>query len=67
MGIAISEEDTLNGVIVKSLTEHGVAAKVRLYHSHCHEVTEKGIAAEYHSKSATFPFRMDASKLEIRS
>ncbi|XP_066224269.1 multiple PDZ domain protein isoform X2 [Saccopteryx leptura] len=27
LGIAISEEDTLNGVIVKSLTEHGVAAK----------------------------------------
>ncbi|XP_047379862.1 multiple PDZ domain protein isoform X5 [Sciurus carolinensis] len=27
LGIAISEEDTLSGVIVKSLTEHGVAAK----------------------------------------
>ncbi|XP_032156110.1 multiple PDZ domain protein isoform X14 [Sapajus apella] len=26
LGIAISEEDTLNGVIIKSLTEHGVAA-----------------------------------------
>ncbi|XP_031789913.1 multiple PDZ domain protein isoform X5 [Piliocolobus tephrosceles] len=25
LGIAISEEDTLNGVIIKSLTEHGVA------------------------------------------
>nr|KAF6314976.1 hypothetical protein mMyoMyo1_013235 [Myotis myotis] len=27
LGIAISEEDTLRGVIIKSLTEHGVAAK----------------------------------------
>ncbi|XP_044242864.3 multiple PDZ domain protein isoform X17 [Ursus arctos] len=27
LGIAISEEDTLSGVIIKSLTEHGVAAK----------------------------------------
>ncbi|XP_039733429.1 multiple PDZ domain protein isoform X8 [Pteropus medius] len=27
LGIAISEEDTLNGVIIKSLTEHGVAAR----------------------------------------
>ncbi|KAM5261611.1 multiple PDZ domain protein isoform 29-T38 [Hipposideros larvatus] len=27
LGIAISEEDTLNGVVIKSLTEHGVAAK----------------------------------------
>ncbi|XP_051019673.1 multiple PDZ domain protein isoform X2 [Acomys russatus] len=27
LGIAISEEDTLNGVVVKSLTEHGGAAK----------------------------------------
>ncbi|XP_054989703.1 multiple PDZ domain protein isoform X2 [Sorex araneus] len=27
LGIAISEEDTINGVIVKSLTENGVAAK----------------------------------------
>ncbi|KAM6182197.1 multiple PDZ domain protein [Erethizon dorsatum] len=27
LGIAVSEEDTLNGVIIKSLTEHGVAAK----------------------------------------
>ncbi|PNI54486.1 MPDZ isoform 5 [Pan troglodytes] len=26
LGIAISEEDTLSGVIIKSLTEHGVAA-----------------------------------------
>nr|XP_039330987.1 multiple PDZ domain protein isoform X1 [Saimiri boliviensis boliviensis] len=26
LGIAVSEEDTLNGVIIKSLTEHGVAA-----------------------------------------
>lgn len=31
LGIAISEDDTLNGVIIKSLTEHGIAAKVRLY------------------------------------
>ncbi|XP_036593733.1 multiple PDZ domain protein isoform X3 [Trichosurus vulpecula] len=27
LGIAISEEDTLNGVVIKSLTDHGVAAK----------------------------------------
>ncbi|XP_043746571.1 multiple PDZ domain protein isoform X6 [Cervus elaphus] len=27
LGIAISEEDTLTGVIIKSLTEHGAAAK----------------------------------------
>uniref|UniRef100_A0A8D0X4D6 Multiple PDZ domain crumbs cell polarity complex component n=1 Tax=Sus scrofa TaxID=9823 RepID=A0A8D0X4D6_PIG len=27
LGIAISEEDTLNGVVIKSLTEHGAAAK----------------------------------------
>ncbi|XP_077918446.1 multiple PDZ domain protein isoform X8 [Halichoerus grypus] len=27
LGIAISEEDTLSGVVIKSLTEHGVAAK----------------------------------------
>ncbi|XP_045325416.1 multiple PDZ domain protein isoform X20 [Leopardus geoffroyi] len=27
LGIAISEEDTLSGVIIKSLTEHGAAAK----------------------------------------
>ncbi|XP_040818745.1 multiple PDZ domain protein isoform X9 [Ochotona curzoniae] len=27
LGIAISEDDTLNGVIIKSLTEHGIAAK----------------------------------------
>ncbi|XP_054544718.1 multiple PDZ domain protein isoform X2 [Talpa occidentalis] len=27
LGIAISEEDTLHGVIIKSLTEHGVAAR----------------------------------------
>ncbi|XP_069908117.1 multiple PDZ domain protein isoform X3 [Oryctolagus cuniculus] len=27
LGIAISEEDTISGVIIKSLTEHGVAAK----------------------------------------
>ncbi|XP_037707179.1 multiple PDZ domain protein isoform X2 [Choloepus didactylus] len=27
LGIAVSEEDTLSGVIIKSLTEHGVAAK----------------------------------------
>ncbi|XP_054439139.1 multiple PDZ domain protein isoform X14 [Pteronotus mesoamericanus] len=27
LGIAISEEDTVSGVIIKSLTEHGVAAK----------------------------------------
>ncbi|XP_012625077.2 multiple PDZ domain protein isoform X2 [Microcebus murinus] len=27
LGIAISEEDTLSGVIIKSLTEHGIAAK----------------------------------------
>uniref|UniRef100_H0WTI1 Multiple PDZ domain protein n=1 Tax=Otolemur garnettii TaxID=30611 RepID=H0WTI1_OTOGA len=27
LGIAISEEDTLRGVVIKSLTEHGVAAK----------------------------------------
>ncbi|XP_060055561.1 multiple PDZ domain protein isoform X4 [Erinaceus europaeus] len=27
LGIAISEEDTLGGVIIKSLTEHGVAAR----------------------------------------
>lgn len=27
LGIAISEEDTVNGVIIKSLTEHGVAAR----------------------------------------
>ncbi|XP_023584378.1 multiple PDZ domain protein isoform X1 [Trichechus manatus latirostris] len=27
LGIAISEEDTLRGIIIKSLTEHGVAAK----------------------------------------
>uniref|UniRef100_A0A8C8BQU3 Multiple PDZ domain protein n=1 Tax=Otus sunia TaxID=257818 RepID=A0A8C8BQU3_9STRI len=26
-GIAISEEDTINGVVIKSLTEHGAAAK----------------------------------------
>lgn len=28
LGIAISEEDTKNGVMIKSLTEHGAAAKV---------------------------------------
>nr|XP_048705824.1 multiple PDZ domain protein isoform X11 [Caretta caretta] len=27
LGIAISEEDTLNGVVIKSLTDHGAAAK----------------------------------------
>ncbi|XP_072584396.1 multiple PDZ domain protein isoform X17 [Vulpes vulpes] len=27
LGIAITEEDTLSGVVIKSLTEHGVAAK----------------------------------------
>uniref|UniRef100_A0A8C8SLA6 Multiple PDZ domain crumbs cell polarity complex component n=1 Tax=Pelusios castaneus TaxID=367368 RepID=A0A8C8SLA6_9SAUR len=27
LGIAISEEDTLNGMVIKSLTEHGAAAK----------------------------------------
>lgn len=27
-GIAISEEDTTNGVVIKSLTDHGAAAKV---------------------------------------
>ncbi|XP_044541408.1 multiple PDZ domain protein [Gracilinanus agilis] len=27
LGIAISEEDTLNGVVIKSLTDYGVAAK----------------------------------------
>ncbi|KAG8455140.1 hypothetical protein GDO86_001376 [Hymenochirus boettgeri] len=27
LGIAISEEDTINGVIIKSLTDHGAAAK----------------------------------------
>ncbi|NXI99555.1 MPDZ protein, partial [Psophia crepitans] len=27
LGIAISEEDTVNGVIIKSLTDHGAAAK----------------------------------------
>ncbi|KAB1280556.1 Multiple PDZ domain protein, partial [Camelus dromedarius] len=27
LGIAISEEDTLSGVVIKSLTEHGAAAK----------------------------------------
>ncbi|XP_040613172.1 multiple PDZ domain protein isoform X18 [Mesocricetus auratus] len=27
LGIAVSEEDTLNGVVIKSLTEHGGAAK----------------------------------------
>ncbi|XP_010177107.1 PREDICTED: multiple PDZ domain protein-like [Mesitornis unicolor] len=27
LGIAISEEDTINGVVIKSLTDHGVAAK----------------------------------------
>ncbi|KAM6170102.1 multiple PDZ domain protein [Rhynchocyon petersi] len=27
LGIAVSEEDTVGGVIIKSLTEHGVAAK----------------------------------------
>lgn len=43
MGIAISEEDTLSGVIIKSLTEHGAAAKVRL--SHGHKVVEKGITS----------------------
>lgn len=28
LGIAISEEDTTNGVVIKSLTDHGAAAKV---------------------------------------
>ncbi|XP_064357643.1 multiple PDZ domain protein isoform X4 [Dromaius novaehollandiae] len=27
LGIAISEEDTINGVVIKSLTDHGAAAK----------------------------------------
>ncbi|XP_078532020.1 multiple PDZ domain protein isoform X3 [Lissotriton helveticus] len=27
LGIAISEEDTLNGVVIKSITDHGAAAK----------------------------------------
>ncbi|XP_038625514.1 multiple PDZ domain protein isoform X5 [Tachyglossus aculeatus] len=27
LGIAISEDDTLNGVVIKSLTDHGVAAR----------------------------------------
>lgn len=45
MGIAISEEDTLGGVIIKSLTEHGVAAMVRLPLSHCHKVMGKGITS----------------------
>lgn len=30
IGIAISEEDTVNGVVVKSLIEHGAAGKVSL-------------------------------------
>lgn len=28
IGIAIGEEDTLNGVVIQSLTEHGAARKV---------------------------------------
>ena len=31
MGIAISEEDTDSGVVIKSLTDHGAAAKVWKY------------------------------------
>ena len=51
MGIAISEEDTLTGVIIKSLTEHGAAAKVKPPPSYSQKVVRKGLLSVKSLKS----------------
>lgn len=51
MGIAISEEDTVSGVIIKSLTEHGAAAKVRPPPSYSQKLVRKGILSVKSLKS----------------